>query len=149
MLDWLKQFVTDTASLGAPEVMLGLDNHGAQQTAAFKADCVTANVLPAYTPPDCTDVISPSDHHVGNELKRIMSIFYHEELDANRQVWCGNNSDFTRSYRRMKMATWAAAAWQVLKQRSAFLRSAFVSAGWMLAKDGSENALVEVPGVPD
>ena len=49
----------------------------------------------------------------------------------------------------MKMATWAAAAWQVLKQRSAFLRSAFVSTGWLLAKDGSENALVEVPGVPD
>ena len=40
-------------------------------------------------------------------------------------------------------------AWEVLKQKPEFLRAAFVSTGWLLAKDGSENGLVKIPGVPD
>ena len=120
-------------------------------TQKFRAKLLAGNTLPAYTPPDCTDVISPSDHHVGNELKRIISVFYHEELSANMDTWCGDGSEFTTSYRRMKMATctWAAAAWEILKRRSDFLKASFVSTGWLLAKDGSENNLVKIPGVPD
>jgi hypothetical protein len=32
MLAWLDQFNFDTASLGPDELLLGMDNHGAQQT---------------------------------------------------------------------------------------------------------------------
>jgi hypothetical protein len=32
MLEWHKVFQADTASLGREELLLGLDNHGAQQT---------------------------------------------------------------------------------------------------------------------
>ena len=48
--------------------------------------------------------------------------------------------------RRMKMATWAACAWAVLRTKTAFLRSAFVSTGFLIAKSG-EDSLIKIPGV--
>lgn len=54
MLQWLRQFNADTASRGNEEVLLGMDNHGAQQTDAFREHMRLSNIVPAYTPPDCT-----------------------------------------------------------------------------------------------
>ena len=31
---------------------------------------------------DCTDLVSPSDHHVGAELKRLMSEFYRDSMQS-------------------------------------------------------------------
>ncbi len=59
MLDWADQFDADTAGLQLPEKLLGMDNHGAQQTDQFKTKLQTMNTTPVYTPPDCTDCISP------------------------------------------------------------------------------------------
>jgi hypothetical protein len=59
MLEWVDQFEADTAALQLPEKLLGMDNHGAQQTTEFKAKLETVDTVPAYTPPECTDCISP------------------------------------------------------------------------------------------
>ena len=145
MLHWLDQFVEDIASLGQ-EVLLGMDNHGAQQTQKFRTKLQASNVIPGYTPPDCTDVVSPCDHHVGARLKHLISIFYQHELDENRQAWCLDDP-LVAGDCRMKLATWVAGAWEVLKSEQDFLRSAFVSTGFLIAQDGSENDLIKVPGV--
>jgi hypothetical protein len=79
MLSWLDH-------LG--EVLLGMDNHGAQQTDKFRAKMAEYNTKPAYTPPDCTDIVAPSDHHVGARLKKYISLFYHLDMEKNRTRWC-------------------------------------------------------------
>jgi hypothetical protein len=47
------------------------------------------------------------------------------------------------------MAQWTAAAWLILSEKPEFIRQSFVSTGFLLAKDGSENGLAKVPGLPD
>ena len=45
------------------------------------------------------------------------------------------------------MAIWTAAAWVLMREEKDFIRSAFVATGFLIAKDGSENNLIQVPGV--
>jgi hypothetical protein len=148
MLLWLEQFIRDTASMGNVEKLLGMDCHGAQQTATFKTRARQANVLPFYTPPKCTDCISPVDHHVGSNLKHKISTYYKQDLIKNRAIWCDANSPVAAWKRRVKMVTWTAAAWIELQDNSYLLRQAFVSTGWLLALDGSENSKITIPGLP-
>ena len=44
----------------------------------------------------------------------------------------------------MKMAHWVAAAWAIVREEADFLRAAFVSTGFLVAKDGSENHLIKI-----
>ncbi len=46
----------------------------------------------------------------------------------------------------MKMADWVAAAWAIAREdlESDFLRAAFVSTGFLVAKDGSENHRIKI-----
>ena len=60
MFDWLEQFVNDTASL-PEEKLLAADGHGAQKTPEFRRRVKAANPRMVYTPPDCTDCVSPCD----------------------------------------------------------------------------------------
>ena len=77
-----------------------------------------------------------------------MRTFFLADFEANRQLWC-RKGGLNASTRRQKMATWAAAAWSFVKADAAFLPSAFVSTGFLIRKDGSENHLIKVPGLPD
>jgi len=128
-----------------------MDNHGAQTTQAFRAQMSAYKVVPAYTPPDCTDVVAPVDHHVGARLKRIISQFYHDDLEHNIDSWCmpSGLGGLSASQRRMCMAQWVAAAWSVLREDADFLRSAFSSTGFLIAKDGSENNNIKLAGITD
>ena len=67
ILDYLCDFRRDTQDVG--EVMLGMDNHGSQQTPLCRALMEYLHMVPVYTPPNCTDVVSPCDHHVGRHLQ--------------------------------------------------------------------------------
>lgn len=67
ILDYLQDFRRDTKDLG--EVMLGMDNHGSQQTPLCRTFMDYLNIVPVYTPANCTDVVSPCDHHVGRDLQ--------------------------------------------------------------------------------
>jgi hypothetical protein len=148
-LSWLDEFHKDTEHLG--EVLLGMDNHGAQQTDVFRARMKKYNVVPAYTPAECTDIVSPSDHHVGARLKKYISVLYHHGLENNRTHWCNppDQGGLQAWERRVLMAKWTVAAWVALSEEPDFLRKSFVSTGFLIAKDGSENLDIVVPGVPD
>jgi hypothetical protein len=54
MIEWLQVFNTDTTSLGQERRLLGMDNHGAQQTTHFRFLLASSNIQPAYTPPGNT-----------------------------------------------------------------------------------------------
>ena len=51
MLAWVDQLAEDVAPLEGEDILLGMDNHGAQQTQAFKQKLHRVNATPAYTPP--------------------------------------------------------------------------------------------------
>ena len=88
------------------EVMLGLDRLPAQSTAYFLKTCAELNIIPVYTPPDCTDVVAPIDHHLGAQLKRLMQGCYKEAVENFRSA---STSQFQR---RVMMAGRLSGAWK-------------------------------------
>jgi hypothetical protein len=142
---WLEQFQQETSHLG--ERLLGMDGHLPQTTQHCRDLMDQFNIIPAVTPPECTDCISPCDHHVGQRIKQLMGQFYRAELRANRNSWCmpPGLGGLHAWQRRGKMALWLAASWVVIREDAPFLRAAFVSTGFLIAKDGSENFLIKIP----
>ena len=108
-------------------------------------------IYPVYTPPDCTDVVAPCDHHVGAYFKKIMSRFYHQALEDNYDEWCSpvGMGGLTASQRRIHMTIWAAATWVILKEKKNFIRNAFISTGFLINKNRSEDHVIKVSGFPD
>lgn len=139
MQKWFMAFRESTLDLG--EVMLGMDRHGSQKTPLCMAFMKSFGIVPVFTPPNCTDCVSPVDHHIGKTLKTKIRKLAHEEFDGDG--WHGG--DLKVMDKRMKVAYWASVAWRGMCENSGDLfRSAFVSTGFLLAKDGSENNLVKL-----
>jgi hypothetical protein len=122
------------------EVMYGLDNLGAHHNTAIKAKLAANGVIPVFTPSQCTDVVAPVDHHIGAWMKQCMSYLYERELELNLNRW--EDGGLSAAERRIFIVNWVACAWESLKTKAEFIRQAFVTTGWLLAKDGSENHLV-------
>ena len=74
-------------------------------------------------------------------------MFFKADFGNNLDAW--SSATLSASERRMKLASWVAAAWAILSQEAEFLRSAFVSTGFLFASDGSENANIKIRGAPD
>lgn len=125
------------------EVALGLDGLPAQKTPEFLNKASEQDVLPFYTPPDCTDVIAPCDHHVFLRLKELIKKFYREVSEVQRGVWADStkNGSLAASNKRVQVARWVSAAWEELckNHRKLFL-SAFTSTGFLmkLAEPGAD-----------
>lgn len=65
-------------------------------------------------------------------------------MEENHSEWNQNGLPAWRL--RVLMAEWTALAWhKVLKLKSEFLFKSFVSTGFCVAKDGSENHLIKIP----
>ena len=112
------------------------------RTTDFRDKIRQANAMLAYTPPgllklrglftryvlcmiDCTDCISPCDHHFGARLKEMMSWYYKAEFRNNKAAWI--RGDLTAQDRRMLMAQWAYAAWAALRLDRQKIKAAFVN----------------------
>ena len=131
--------------------MLGMDQHGPQMIREFQKKMADSRIFPVYTPAECTDAVAPVDHHVGARIKQIMGWLYNIELEQHRDRWSlpAARGGLHAWERRVKMATWLAVAWSVVRCDSAFLRKAFISTGFLIAKNGSEDHLIKIPGVSD
>lgn len=141
ILDYMVDFRTDTKELG--EVILGMDRHGSQKTPLVRAFMSWVGIFPLYTPPECTDVVSPCDHHIGRHLQRLLAERYEKEYDANQTAWDIHGIETPE--KRMLFATWASEAWSDLCANNKHLiHSAFVETGFLLARDGSENGLIKL-----
>jgi hypothetical protein len=133
------------ATLDQGEVLLGMDNHGAQMTPACRAFFELMGIQPVFTPANCTDCTSPVDHHVGQALKLKIGARYQKALEADRDAWEKDAADggLSASRKRMLVATWASEAWaELCKDNQGLLRQAFVTTGFLVAMDGSENGLI-------
>ena len=75
-------------------------------------------------------------------MKQCMSYLYEAELETNLEKW--EDGGLSAPERRVYIVNWVAAAWSTLQTKAAFIRKSFVSTGWLLAKDGSENHLVDL-----
>jgi hypothetical protein len=144
-LEYLEAFRVATLDQG--EVLLGMDNHGAQATPVCRAFFKLLGIQPVFTPANSTDCTSPVDHHVGQSLKLKIGKRYQTCLEANREVWEKDVEDggLSASRKRMLVATWASEAWEeVCRENQWMIRQAFVKTGFLVAKDGSENGLIEL-----
>jgi hypothetical protein len=76
-------------------------------------------------------------------MKEAMSVLYDQELTSHLEDW-EDGGGLTTAERRIYIVNWVAIAWDVLKTMPEFIRTSFVQAGWLLAKDGSVNHLVKL-----
>ena len=80
---------------------------------------------------------------------------YRAAVEQNPDIWMASSDDVeiedanctSAMARRMLMAQWLSDAWVELTTRhSNMINTAFVKTGFKLAKDGSEDHLIEIQG---
>jgi hypothetical protein len=148
----LESFKADLKEAGIDEeVLLGLDGLPAQKTAKFLDTATESNIIPMYTPPDCTDVIAPCDHHVFLTLKNMIKAFYRKMSQALRDLWADSrdNGSLCPSNKRIQIAQWVSAAWaEFCVHHEELILKAFTSTGFLMKLDnpGSE---IKIDGLPD
>jgi hypothetical protein len=69
---------------------------------------------------------------------------YDIEMRTNYIAWV--TGALTASHRRILMATWVGRVWAVLATYPRFIELAFVSTGFLVANDGSENHKIKPQG---
>ena len=144
-MEYLESFREQTLEDG--EVLLGMDNHSSQATPTCRAFMELIQIVPAFTPSNCTDCVSPVDRNVGQAIKLKIAALYEAEYARNKEVWelpkkAGGLGD---SVKRMLVAKWASQAWtEICSHHHQLIRSAFVKTGFLVTKNGSENHLIEI-----
>ena len=83
---------------------------------------------------------------------------YRRAIEDNPDIWIASGADVELEdpacrgsmARRMLMAQWLSDAWTELKDNHAhMIDAAFVKTGFKLAKDGSEDGLIDIQGWSD
>ena len=140
---WLEDFREETLDRG--EVLLGMDNHTAQATPWCRLFMHTMGIVSAFTPANCTDCTSPVDRHVGQTIKLKTRKMYNLWMDEQVEQTGLGNVRVTNSQRRMLLAQWVSDAWDdVCTNHLHLIQRAFVTTGFLVAKDGSENHLIDL-----
>ena len=137
------------------EVLIGMDNHSAQRTQEMLDLYEALGMVPVFTSANCTDCISPVDQHIGRFIQQHMGRSYRVSVEQEQSIWIAGSADVeiedptcgAAMSRRMLMAQWLSAAWKDLTANHAhMIESAFVKTGFKVAKDGSEDSLIEIQG---
>ena len=137
------------------EIMIGMDNHSAQRTEKMEQHYRELGFIPIYTAANCTDCISPVDHHIGRHIQAHMGRAYQRAVEANPEIWYASSADVEIEHaecrsamaRLMLMAQWLADAWDDLCiNHPHMVVSAFVRTGFLVAKDGSEDGEIRIQG---
>ena len=140
------------------EVCIGMDNHSSQRTPLMMDVYEKLRLVPLFTAANCTDCISPVDHHIGSYMQKHMGAGYRTEVLNNPAIWIATSEEQeiedanckSAMHRRMLMARWMSEAWDSLvTDHSDMIEKAFVSTGFLLAKDGSEDHLLKLQGWTD
>ena len=148
----------EAAGLGQKEILIGMDNHGAQRTDSILKLYEELGMIPLFTAANCTDCISPVDHHIGRHIQKYMSRCYAAEVAANPGIWIASSEDqeiedansSSAMERRILMAQWLSKAWEDLTvnvDHGNMISRAFVDTGFLVcAQDGSEDHLIKLQG---
>ena len=138
-MEALVDFRKQTLHLG--EVLLGMDGHKAQITPYLRAFMDHMGIRYAITTPNCTDIISPVDRHVGKAIKDKIKVSYNNAHKTNKRLWVRPESEggLSAARKRMLVATWTAKAWaDFMRDNQYCIERAFVETGFLLAADGSD-----------
>ena len=161
MTKYIMDFRESTLDQG--KVMLGMDGHGSQITPLCRMMYRHLGIFEIITPPNCTDCISPVDKNVGQALKQKIARKYEKEYRGRHEecmsLWgpgCDYGDDDVDcpessgrlsgvARKRMLVARWASEAWtELCTENQGLLQAAFVKTGFLIAKDGSENHLIQL-----
>ena len=132
------------------EVLLGLDGLKAQNNQPFWDQAALNGIVLFYTPPDCTDVLAPCDHHVFVQLKNLIKISYQRMSEEFRRVWSEENDELCAGNKRRMIAQWVSDAWSTMCDGStsqAFFKSAFTSTGYLMKLDDPCDE-IKIKGLP-
>jgi hypothetical protein len=138
-IDALVAFREQTLHLG--DVLLGMDGHKAQITPFCRAFMDLMGIRYGITTPNCTDVISPVDRHVGKVLKDKIHAKYEKALKSNARMWSlpAGQGGLSDARKRVLLATWTSEAWtELCRDNKHVITRAFVETGFLIAKDGSD-----------
>ena len=58
------------------------------------------NIIPVFTPANCTDYISPVDHHIGATIKQLVAAKYEDAFDKDEDAWLLAEEGGLREIRR-------------------------------------------------
>ena len=144
-MQYLIDFREATLEMG--EVLLGMDHHSAQQTPLCRDFMQMSGIVPAYTPPNCTDCVSPVDRNVGQTIKQKMAKRYTRDYDADSDAWHlpKKEGGLGNMKKRMLVAQWASEAWaEFTTENHTCILHSFIKTGFLIAKDGSENGKIEL-----
>ena len=137
------------------EILLGMDNYKAQISEEARVRYTQLGFVELFTPANCTDCVSPVDHHVGRFIQTHMAELYRLEIESNPHIWIVSSGDQeiedvecrSAKARRMLLAEWFGKAWRELTtNHQELLAKAFIRTGFLLAKDGSEDGLNQIQG---
>ncbi len=102
------------------------------------------DILPVYTPSQCTDVVSPVDRHMAQNIKQRIKGFFDDAYEADVDKW---DEGLSSGEKRMLVASWASRAWsEFCAEMASQIRESFVKTGYLVAKDGSEMELIQMQG---
>ena len=150
MMMWLQTFAFDVRDIIEEDgfVILGMDGHGAQMTRRFQERCDELNIIPVYTPPNCTDVVAPVDAGCGATLKMLANMLYEADYEQKHKIY--EDEGIKAKEKRMQAAMRVMAAWNVMKEDYRYLiLQSFIKTGWFpLAPDGSQDHLVKIKDFP-
>jgi len=75
---------------------------------------------------------------------------YKAEMEENDAAWSNppSHGGLQDWQKRVKLVLWLCTAWERMRKDHSFIKSTFVSTGWLIARDGSENHLIKIPGFP-
>jgi hypothetical protein len=126
---------------GTRKRMLVLDNLKTHIHSAIQKSFIKDNTLLVRPPPNCTDLVCPIDHHVGQWLKVRMRQRYTEKLHENWDLWrnADTNDSLSSANRRMLLAGWLSEAWGDLQNDPEFIQRSFESTGMLIKSDMSNN----------
>jgi len=145
IVETLESFREATLHLG--EVLLGMDGHTSQITPYVRSIMDYLGIRYAITTPNCTDIISPVDRHVGSGLKRKIFLRFRRALRVNHNLWVLSEKEggLSETRKRLLIARWVSESWEeICAHHPHLIRQAFVETGFLLAKDGSENHKVHI-----
>ena len=137
------------------EDLIGMDNHGAQRTKEMLELYEALGMVPVFTSANCTDCISPVDQHIGRFIQQHMGRSYRASVESEQSIWIAGSATVeiedptcgAAMSRRMLMAQWLSTAWtDLITHYPHMIASAFVKTGFKVAKDGSEDSLIEIQG---
>ena len=144
-IDFIRDFRRQTLDKG--DVVLVMDQHSSQHTPLAQAVMTFRDIRPVFTPANCTDCVSPVDRNVGQWLKqRVYAMQEAEVSKAENRLWAypATKGGLSVSDKRKLLVRWVSAAWDEMKrERHHCIKSAFVDTGVLIAKDGSENGLID------